>query len=136
VTEIRIFSTIINTPDNKVIHIPNGSLSSSVINNFSKEPLRRISWDFNMAYGDDYDKAKAHILSLLAQDSRILDAPAMPFVAINNLTDSTVSLTVRAWVESADFWDVYFSINEKVYKTFTAAGLRVPLPQLEVTTKS
>ena len=136
VMEIRIFSTIINTADNKVIHIPNGSLSSSVINNFSKEPQRRVNWDFTIAYGDDYDKAKAHILSLLEQDKRVLNAPAAPFVALNKLADSAVELTVRAWVNSADYWDVYFSINEKVYKTFSSAGLHIPFPQLEITTKA
>ncbi|MDR0295063.1 MAG: mechanosensitive ion channel [Prevotellaceae bacterium] len=135
VTEIRIFSTILNTPDNKVIHIPNGPLSSSVVYNYSKEPLRRVNWDFTIAQGDDYDKAKAHILSLMAQDSRILDTPAAPFVAINKVADGVVELTVRSWVNSADYWDVYFSINEKVYKTFASVGLRIPLPQLEVTAK-
>lgn len=131
VKEIQIFNTLITTPDNKIIIIPNGGLSTGITKNYSKEPTRRVDWEFGIGYGDSYDKAKAVIDKLLASDERILKDPAW-FIALTSLGESSVNIVVRAWVDAPDYWDVYFSLNEKVYKTFTEEGLNIPFPQLDV----
>lgn len=131
VKEIQIFNTLITTPDNKQIIIPNGGLSTGITKNYSKEPTRRVDWEFGVGYGDSYDKAKAVIEKLLASDERILKEPAR-FIALTSLGESSVNIVVRAWVNAPDYWDVYFGLNEKVYKTFTEEGLNIPFPQLDV----
>ena len=131
VKEIQIFNTIVLTTDNKVIHIPNGILSTGVMTIFTKEDTRRVDWTVSISYGDDYDKAKATILKLCKEDARILKKPE-PFVEIAALNNSSVDLKVRVWVKSADYWPVFFSMNEKVYKTLPKEGLHFPFPQLDV----
>ncbi len=131
VKEIQIFNTLITTPDNKLIIIPNGGLSTGIMKNYSKEPTRRVDWEFGIGYGDNYDKAKAVIDKLLASDSRVLQDPAW-FIALTSLGESSVNIVVRAWVNAPDYWDVYFNLNEKVYKTFAEEGLNIPFPQLDV----
>ena len=129
VREIQIFHTILTTPDNKMVYIPNGSLSSGTVTNFSRQATRRVDWVFGFSYGEDYDKVKAVIETILARDSRILTDPA-PFIALNTLADSSVNVVVRVWVESSNYWDVYFGINQAVYATFN--GIDFPFPQLTV----
>lgn len=131
VKEIQLLNTVINTPDNKTILIPNGSISTGIINNYSKEATRRLDWTFGIAYGDDYDRAKRTILEMLEADPRVLKSPA-PFVALNSLGDSSVNLLARAWVASGDYWDLFFDMNERVYKRFAEVGLNIPFPQLDV----
>lgn len=131
VKEIQIFNTIITTPDNKVIIIPNGGLSTGIMKNYSKEPIRRVDWEFGIAYGDDYDKAKSVIERLLKSDGRVFQDPAF-FVALTSLGESSVNIVVRAWVKADDYWDVFFSMNENVYKTFTEENLSIPFPQMDV----
>ena len=131
VKEIQIFNTIILTTDNKVIHIPNGILSTGVMTIFTKEDTRRVDWTFSISYGDDYDKAKSVLLRLCKEDQRILKDP-LPFVEIVNLNTSSVDLRVRVWVKSADYWPVFFSMNERVYKTLPEEGLHFPFPQMDV----
>jgi len=131
VKEIQIFNTIMKTPDNKTIIIPNGGLSSGSMTNFSTEATRRVDWTIGMGYGDDLDKAKAVIKQLCDEDSRILKDPEV-FIAVAELADSSVNFTVRAWVNAADFWGVYFAMNENVYKTFAKEGLNIPYPQMDV----
>ena len=131
VKEIQIFNTIILSTDNKVIHIPNGILSTGVMTIFTKEEQRRVDWLVSISYGDDYDKAKSVLLRLCNDDSRILKDPA-PFVEIGQLNSSSVDIRMRAWVKSADYWPVFFSMNEKVYKTLPQEGLHFPFPQLDV----
>lgn len=135
VKEIQIFNTIILTLDNKLVTIPNGILSTGIMTNYAKEEKRRVDWVFSIAYGDDYDKAKALLKSLCEADSRILKDPAV-FVELAKLNSSSVDITVRAWVKTADYWGVYFSMNEKVYKAFPAQGLNIPFPQMDVHVKS
>jgi len=131
VKEIQIFNTILTTPDNKIIIVPNGGLSTGITKNYSKEETRRVDWEFGIAYGDNYDKAQSVVEKLLNADSRILKDPAY-FIALNSLGESSVNIVVRAWVKSADYWGVYFDMNEKVYKTFAAESLNIPFPQLDV----
>lgn len=131
VKEIQIFNTIILTTDNKVIHIPNGILSTGVMTIFTKEEIRRVDWVVSISYGDDYDKAKSVLLRLCNEDSRILKDP-VPFVEIGQLNSSSVDIRFRVWVKSIDYWPVFFSMNEKVYKTLPQEGLHFPFPQLDV----
>ncbi|HFB61599.1 MAG TPA: mechanosensitive ion channel [Bacteroidetes bacterium] len=131
VKEIRLFVTVLTTPDNKTIFIPNGPLSNGSLTNFSTQPERRVNWTFGIAYGDDYDTAKAFILNLLKEDERVLLNPE-PFVALAEMADSSVNLTARAWVKASDYWGVFFDMNEKYYKNAGKAGLNIPFPQMDV----
>jgi small conductance mechanosensitive channel len=131
VSEIQIFNTILKTPDNKTIIIPNGGLSTSSMTNFSTEPKRRVDWTFGVGYGDDAEKTKAVLRKLIDEDSRILQDPE-PFIALSELADSSVNFVVRAWVNAADYWAVFFDMNDKVYKTFDKEGLNIPYPQMDV----
>lgn len=140
VTEIQIFHTIICTPDNKSIIIPNGGLSTGSINNYSIQPYRRVDWTVGISYGESVDRARTLLLDLLRKDPRILweektGMPSVkaPVVVVAELADSSVNLSVRAWVASADYWAVYFDHNEEFYNAITAApGLSFPFPQLDV----
>ena len=131
VREIQIFNTILATPDNKIIIIPNGGLSTGLMKNYSRAATRRVDWEFGIAYGDDYTKAKAVIARLLDADGRVLKDPAY-FIALTSLGESSVNIVVRAWVNAGDYWGVYFDMNEKVYKTFAEENLNIPFPQLDV----
>lgn len=135
VRDIRLFNTIITTGDNKTIIVPNNGISTSIINNYSAAPLRRVEWVVTISYGDDFENAKAAITEILTADSRIKNNPA-PFVAISSLGDSAVVLTVRAWVENSDYWDVFFSMNEKMYKILPEKGVNFPFPQMDVHVKN
>lgn len=131
VREIQIFVTILTTPDNKTIILPNGPLATGSLINFSAQATRRVDWTFGIACGDDVDKAYAVLGKLIADDERILKDPA-PFMAVSALADSSVNILVRAWVNAADFWPVHFKMNEMVYKTFDKEGLNIPFPQRDV----
>lgn len=131
VKEIQIFSTILNTPDKKTIIIPNGPLSSGTVINYSKEPTRRVEWTFGISYNDSIDAAREIILEILEADSRVLAEPA-PMVVVASLGDSSVDLKTRVWVESANFWSVFFEIQEGVKKAFDAKGITIPFPQTDV----
>ena len=131
VNEIQIFNTHVLTPDNKEVILPNGSLSTGAMTNFSKQGTRRVDWSFSIAYGDDYDKAKSLLLRLCDEDGRIQKTP-QPFVELGKLNNSSVDITVRVWVDAADYWAVFFSMNEKVYKAFATEGLSIPFPQMDV----
>ena len=132
VKEVQMFHTVLGTVDNKVIYIPNGSLSSGVVTNFSNQTTRRVDWTFGVEYGSDYEKVKQVIESVLAKGSRILSEPAAPFIALTALADSSVNVVVRVWVNSSDYWGVYFDINKNIYATFNEVGIGFPFPQLTV----
>jgi small conductance mechanosensitive channel len=131
VFEIQIFNTILKTPDNKHIIIPNGGLSTGSLVNFSKEKTRRVDWTFGIGYGDDIDKARAVLLKIIKEDSRINNDPE-PFVAVGELADSSVNFTVRVWVDATNYGGVLFDMNEKVYKVFNKEGINIPFPQMDV----
>lgn len=131
VNEIQIFNTILKTPDNKTIIIPNGGLANGSMINFSTEAKRRVDWTIGIGYGDDADKAQAVIRKMMEDDDRILKDPA-PFVEVSELADSSVNFAARAWVNAGDYWGVYFDMNKNVYKTFAKEGLNIPFPQMDV----
>lgn len=132
VSAIQIFYTILKTPDNKTIIIPNGDLSTGALVNYSTESKRRVDWSFGIAYGDDIEKARQILLSILNADERILKEPAEPFVKVSELADSSVNLATRVWVNAPDFWDVKMETMEKVYNEFNAKGINIPFPQMDV----
>ncbi|NMP17102.1 MULTISPECIES: mechanosensitive ion channel domain-containing protein [unclassified Thalassotalea] len=131
VSEIQIFNTIMKTPDNKTIIIPNGPLATGSMINYSTEETRRVDWTFGIGYGDDVDQAKQVMRKLCDADERILKDPEV-FIAVSELADSSVNFAVRAWVDAADYWDVYFAMNEQIYKVFNQEGLNIPYPQMDV----
>jgi len=131
VKEIQVFNTILKTPDNKTIFIPNGNLSNGSLTNFSTENTRRVDWVFGIGYGDDIKKAKDILNDLIKQDSRIMGDPES-MVVVSELGDSSVNFTVRVWVKSSDYWGVYFAMQEKVKMTFDAQGISIPFPQSDV----
>lgn len=140
VTRIEIFNTIICTPDNKSIIIPNGGLSTGSVNNYSTQAYRRVEWSIGISYGESVQLARETLLGLLAKDSRVLqeqptDGPtvAPPVVVVSALADSSVNLSVRAWVASSDYWGVYFDHIEEFYNVISSMKeLSFPFPQLDV----
>lgn len=132
VKEIQIFNTILKTPDNKTIIIPNGGLSNSSMVNYSTEPTRRVDFTFGIGYGDSIEQAKEVLLNILKNDDRIINEPAEPFVQVSALADSSVNFAVRVWVNSGDYWGVFFDTNAKVYNEFNKAGINIPFPQMDV----
>lgn len=131
VNEIQIFNTILKTPDNKTIIIPNGGLSTSAMTNYSTEDKRRVDWTIGIGYGDDANKAQEVIKKICNEDSRILKDPEV-FIAVSELADSSVNFAVRAWVKSEDYWAVFFDMNKKVYEVFGKEGLNIPYPQMDI----
>ena len=131
VKEIQIFHTILTTADNKLIYVPNGALSSGVVTNYSNQKTRRVEWIFGVDYGEDYNKVEKVVREVLTADKRILNDPA-PFIALHALDASSVNVVVRVWVESSDYWGVYFDINKTIYTTFNEKGINFPFPQLTV----
>lgn len=131
VKEIQIFHTILSTVDNRIIYVPNGSLSSNAIVNYSKQDMRRAEWTFGVEYGEDYEKVKEVLERIIAADARILKDPA-PFIGLGALSASSVDIKVRAWAKTDDYWGVYFDMNRVVYETFNKEGIGFPFPQLTV----
>ncbi len=131
VSLIQVFHTVLKTPDNKTIIIPNGPLSTGSMTNFSAEPTRRVDFSFGVSYSDDLSKVKAVLTRLVGEESRILKDPA-PFIAVSELADSSVNFVVRVWVNSPDYWGVYFDMTEKVKNTFDREQISIPFPQTDV----
>ncbi|WP_295911102.1 mechanosensitive ion channel domain-containing protein [uncultured Alistipes sp.] len=135
VREIKLFSTVITTGDNQTIYIPNNAIATAIIDNYSTSELRRVDWSVGISYGDDVDVARKAILDILAADSRVLKDPA-PVVWVAALADSSVNLSARAWVNNADYWNVFFENNEKFYKQLPEKGINFPFPQMDVHVKN
>ena len=131
VADIRLFTTTIHTSDKKTIYIPNNTISTSIINNYSTSTTRRCSWKVSVAYGDNYDVIREAMLKIITRDSRALSDP-MPIVRIDALADSAVVIEARAWVKNEDFWGLYDSVTEAFYKELPEAGANFPFPQLDV----
>ena len=131
VKSIQIFHTIMLTPDNKTIIIPNGNLANSSMTNYSTMPTRRLDFSFGIGYGDDFQKAKSIIMGLIEADARVMKDPA-PFVRVGELADSSVNITTRVWVAGADYWAVHFDMLENVKTKFDAESINIPYPQMDV----
>ncbi len=131
VEEIQVFNTILKTPDNKKVIVPNSSITGGNIINFSAHDKRRVDWVFGVSYGDDIDKVKATIRRVVEADKRVHKDPAV-FIVLSALGDSSVNFTVRAWANSADYWGLFFDINEAMKKAFDADDISIPFPQRDL----
>ncbi|MBN2963209.1 mechanosensitive ion channel [Sulfurospirillum sp. T05] len=131
VEEINLFSTFMRTADNKLIIVPNGRIIGGNIVNFSAKPTRRVDLKFGVSYGDDLRLVKQALREVLEADERILKEPE-PFVAVSELADSSVNFVVRAWVNSPDYWGVYFDTTERVKLAFDEKGITIPFPQVQL----
>ncbi len=133
VEDVNLFSTIIAPLDNRTIIVPNAKIVGGNIINYSMKENRRVDHVFGIGYDDDLKLAKDTLMEMMLNDDRILQNPA-PFVAVSELADSSVNFTTRAWVKSADYWDVYFEQIEKVKLVFDEKGISIPYPQMDVHT--
>lgn len=131
VEEIQIFNTLLKTPDNIRVIIPNGGLATGSMTNYSANDTRRAQWVFGIAYGDSYQKAQQILQRILDEDPRVLKDPPTK-IFLSDLNDSSVDITVRAWANAADFWPLNFDIREKVYDAFAKEGINIPFPQMDV----
>ena len=134
VREIRIFNTILNSPDNVRVTVPNSQVTGSNILNYTINGTRRVDMVIGVSYEDDLKKAKQVIEKVLAGDERILEDPA-PTVAVSELADSSVNFVVRPWVKSADYWGVYFDTTQKVKLALDENDITIPFPQRDIHVK-
>jgi small conductance mechanosensitive channel len=131
VDKIEIFQTIMKTPDNKLVIVPNAQITGSAITNYSAEPIRRVDLVIGISYESDLRKAKQLLEDMLKNDPRVLPEPAAS-VKVSALADSSVNFNVRPWVNSADYWNVYWDLLETVKLTFDEQGIGIPYPQMDV----
>lgn len=131
VESVNIFSCTLRTGDNKEVIVPNGSIYSGAITNYSARDTRRVDMVFGIGYDDDIRQAKEILQKLVEDDDRILKDPA-PVIALSELGDSSVNFVVRPWVNSGDYWAVMWDMNEKVKIAFDDAGISIPYPQMDV----
>ncbi len=131
VDEITIFNTIMKTPDNRKIIVPNASITGGNITNNSANPIRRIDLVVGVSYGDDLDKVRKLLEDILAADERILKDQE-PFIGVMELADSSVNFAFRPWVNAADWWPVRCDLQETIKKRFDKEGVSIPFPQQDV----
>ncbi len=131
VQEIHIFTTIVNTPDNKKIIIPNSKLTSDNITNYTANPNRRVDLVAGIGYGEDIDKARAAIIAAVAEVPNVLAEPALQ-VSVVEMADSSVNFVVRPWANVDHYWDVYFGVTEAIKKRFDKEGISIPFPQRDI----
>ncbi|MHC4550923.1 MAG: mechanosensitive ion channel family protein [Planctomycetota bacterium] len=131
IVEIQIFSTILTTPDNKRIIVPNSAVTGGTIVNYSATGTRRVDLVFGIGYGEDLRQAKEILERILADHPLVLKDPA-PVVAVHELADSSVNFVVRPWCNTPDYWTVHFDVTETVKREFDQAGIAIPFPQRDV----
>ena len=135
VEDIHITCTKLRTPDNKVVYVPNGALSSGTIVNYSEKDTRRVDFTFSIGYADDFEKAKTIVMNILASHELVLDDPA-PMVRVSEHGASSINLVARGWVKSGDYWTVNFDVIEAVKAAFDKEGIEIPFNQLDVHVKN
>ena len=128
VKKMNLFTTVMNTPDNIRIMVPNGKIFGDTIKNVSAEDTRRVDMVVGIGYGSSIEKAKEIMHSLLLADARVLPQPA-PQIAVAELADSSVNLVVRPWVKKEDYWAVKFDFTQLVKEEFDRNGIEIPFPQ-------
>lgn len=136
VTDVNIFSTKLTTTDNRMIIIPNGTLSNGTVNNYSMNTMRRIEWLVGVEYGTSAEDVKAALKAIVDAEKRILyketGAPENPLIAVNALKDSAVEYVVRVWVKKEDYWPVFYMLNENIYTILPQKGINFPFPQMDI----
>lgn len=131
IKEISLFNTVITTVDNKIIYVPNSTISTGIINNYSQAATRRVDWNISISYGDDVEGARLVLMQMMTEDKRVKQDPA-PVVYLTSLGSDAVNISARAWVDNADYWGVLFELNERIYSELPKHGLHFPFPQLSV----
>ena len=131
VKDIQIFSTVLKTPDNKIVVVPNGSIMNGSIVNYSDQDTRRIDLIVSCGYEDDIDKVRSVLEDILKKEKRVLKDPK-PQIAVTELADSSVNFIFRPWVKRTDYLPVYYSLLEEVKKRFDKEGISIPYPQSDV----
>ena len=131
IKEISLFNTVITTVDNKIIYVPNSTISTGIINNYSQAATRRVDWNISISYGDDVEVARLVLMQMMTEDKRVKQDPA-PVVYLTSLGSDAVHISARAWVDNADYWGVFFELNERIYSELPKHGLHFPFPQLSV----
>lgn len=131
VNEIQIFYTVLYTPQNQKIVVPNGGVANNFVINYSDQDTRRLDFAIGIAYSSDIDKAKVVLRSVFDNDERILKEPETEYL-VEGLSDSSVDLKVRAWTNTDEFWPLYFDVHEEVKKAFDREGINIPFPQRDV----
>ena len=131
VLEVGVFATIVRTPDNKKVIVPNSAITEGVITNYSANDTRRVDMVFGIGYDDDVRKAKEILEAMLKEDDRVLADPE-PLVAVGELADSSINLICRPWTATGDYWGVFHDFQEQVKLRFDAAGISIPFPQRDV----
>ena len=138
VTGVTVFYTILLTPDNKQITLPNGALTNAALVNYSAQELRRVDMTFNTAYNCDIEQVKEIILGAANDHELVLkdeEKAPLPFVRLSAQMDSSLQYTLRVWCAGADYWTVFFDLNEEVKKRFDANDIEIPFPQLDIRTR-
>jgi small conductance mechanosensitive channel len=131
VVEVQLFNTVINTPDNVRVVVPNGGITTNNIKNYTANGQRRVDMVFGISYGDDIQKARDIITEVINSDERVLKSPA-PMIAVSELADSSVNIVARPWATVADYWGLYFDMQEKIKNALEAGGCTIPFPQHDV----
>lgn len=131
VMNIELFQTVLHTPDNKVVIVPNSEITNSPITNFSRLPTRRVDFVIGVSYNADLKKTREVLLQIIDEDDRVLPEPA-PRVSVNELADSSVNFIVRPWVNSEDYWPLYWEMLEKIKIRLDENGIGIPFPQMDV----
>ena len=135
VEDIQIVCTKLRTPDNKVIYVPNGTLSNSNIINYSEKPTRRLDFTFSISYENDFEIARALIMVVCESHSKVLKSPA-PMVRMSEHGQNSINITTRVWVNSEDYWNVKFDILEAVKAAFDESDIKIPYNQIDVHVKN
>ena len=131
VKSIQMFNTVLTTFDNKIIFVPNSSISNGVMTNYSRQETRRVDLVVGVEYGTEFAKVQKVLEDIIAHDPRILADPK-PFIAVNALSASSVDIVLKAWVKTEDYWDVSYDLNRIVYERFNQERIGFPFPQLTV----
>lgn len=134
VDDIDVFYTFLKTPDNKNITVPNGSIMSNEVVNYSTNGTRRVDWNFGVAYGSDIDRVKKILIEEASRHELVLKDPE-PFCRLSEQGDSSLIFVLRVWVETANYWQVKFDVLEAVHKRLAAEGVEIPFPQMDVHVK-
>lgn len=131
VDSVQIFNTVLTTPDNKRVVVPNSQITNAVIVNYSAHDTRRLDMTIGVSYNDDIDKVKAALNDIIDNCQTVLREPA-PLVAVHTLADSSVNLVARSWVRTSDYWPTHFELTEAIKKRFDSEGIEIPFPQRTV----
>jgi len=131
VKELGVFTTVLKTPDNKTIFVPNGSLAGGNITNFTLEENRRVDMVVGVGYGEDVRRVKEVLTDIITGDERVLKDPE-PVVEVLELADSSVNFVVRPWTKTEDYWGVYFDTMAAVKLRLDEEGIEIPFPQTDV----